>query len=233
MSLNASVIARDIREVVHFTTNRGLAGALATGNLKSRPLLKESEHLKHVLQLNSSERPEESEYFDKSEEWIRFVNLSISEINRRFFEISKGWHTDKDVWWCILSFEPSIIKHDGVHFATTNNSYDQCIRGRGVEGFEALFAPRVSRKSAGVYGPWSVPRRNRENHLPTCEQAEILYPEEVSLRHLAKVYVEDESHQDIVEGWLNDDSSGWLSEEFDPKSVSVETDPAKFIGKKN
>lgn len=224
MSLQAEIAARGISEVLHFTTNCGVIGSLASGSLLSRPLLGEDAYLRHVLQLNSAVRPEEAALFDKTEDWLRFVNLSISEINSRFLDVSRRWHTNSDVWWCILSFSSDVMAHEGVWFATTNNSYDQCQRGNGETGFAALFAPLVRRKAAGYNGPWSVARGAREDFLPTCEQAEVLYPEKLSLDYLKTVYVEQEAHHDMVAGWLQD---------FDFSSVSVAVQPQKFVGRRN
>jgi hypothetical protein len=57
------------------------------------------------------------------------VNLSISRINARLFNISaKNWHRALDGWWAVLSFDPLILTHDGVVFATTNNAYPGVIR---------------------------------------------------------------------------------------------------------
>lgn len=225
MSLHSAITERGIREVLHFTTNRGLIGSLASQHLLSRPLLGKDAYLRHVLQLNSTVRPEESALFDKTEDWLRYVNLSISEINRRFLDASRQWHTNNDVWWCILSFDPAIMTHDGVWFTTTNNGYDQCQRGQAEDGFNALFAPSIQRKQRGYYGnPWSVQRGNRKPSLPTCEQAEVLYPESLSLEHLTTVYVEKDEHHDIVVGWLQD---------FNYSSVKVSVQPQKFIGRQN
>lgn len=224
MSLQERVDLRGVSEVLHFSTNRGLTGALASRYLLSRPLLRESDLLRHVLQYNSRERPEEAAFFDKSEDWIRFVNLSISEINRRFLDVSRRWHNDSDVWWCVFAFAPEIMMHEGVWFATTNNGYDQCIRGQDEDGFEALFADRIARKANGRYRPWSVPRGPREDHLPTCEQAEVLYPDQLSLEYLETVYVEEDDHHDKVAGLLQDFGYG---------SVEVSVKPEKFVGRTN
>ncbi|GCE78996.1 DarT ssDNA thymidine ADP-ribosyltransferase family protein [Komagataeibacter oboediens] len=225
MSLHSAITERGITEVLHFTTNRGLIGSLASQSLLSRPLLGEDAYLRHVLQLNSAARPEESALFDKTEDWLRYVNLSISEINRRFLDASRNWHTNNDVWWCILSFDPVIMTHDGVWFTTTNNGYDQCQRGQDKDGFDALFAPSIRRKQRGYNGnPWNVQRFNRELSLPTCEQAEVLYPVSLSLAHLTTVYVEKDEHHDIVVGWLQD---------FNYSNVKVSIQPQKFIGKQN
>ncbi|SDQ28566.1 protein of unknown function [Pseudovibrio sp. Tun.PSC04-5.I4] len=116
------------------------------------------------------------------------------------------------------------MTHEGVWFATTNNSYDCCQRGQNVVGFEALFAPRVNRKTKGYNGPWSVSRGTRRAHLPTCEQAEVLYPKRLSLDHLRAVYVEEDDHHDKAVGLLRD---------FNYSGVEVFVKPEKFGGQGN
>lgn len=225
MSLHEEITNRGITEVLHFTTNRGLIGSLASQSLLSRPLLGEDAYLRHVLQLNSTVRPEEAALFDKTEDWLRYVNLSISEINRRFLDASRKWHNNNDVWWCILAFDPVIMTHNGVWFTTTNNGYDQCQRAQAKAGFDALFVPSIRRKQRSYNrNPWNVQRLTREPSLPTCEQAEVLYPESLSLEHLTTVYVEKAEYHDIVVGWLQD---------FNYSNVKVFILPQKFIGKQN
>lgn len=225
MSLEAAISARGIKEAIHFTTNRGLIGAFHSQSLLSRPLLNENAYLRHVLQLNAAVRPEESALFDKTKDWIRFVNLSISEINRRFLDVSRRWHTAQDLWWCILAFDAEILTHDNVWFATTNNGYDACRRQQGEQGFNALFVPMILRKQVGANGrPWYANRGLRGPHLPTCEQAEVLYPQQLSLGYLRTVYVEEDEHHDMLVGWLND---------FGYTGVEVSVDRHKFMGTRN
>lgn len=224
MSLEAEVQRRNITEVVHFTTNRGLTGALAKGLLLSRPKLKAEEYLRHVLKLNSAIRPEEAQGFDKSEDWVAFVNLSVSEVNARFLNVSRGWHVNAEVWWCILAFDAEILTHDNVWFATTNNGYPLCERAKGVEGFLRLFKALVPRKMGNGNKLWSAHRGGRNDRLPTCEQAEVLYPGEVSLKFLRTIYVEDEAHQDTVRGWLS---------EFGYHDIEVIVGAEKFKGMPN
>lgn len=224
MTLAQRISDRGISEIIHFTTNRGLLGSLHSRHLLSRPLLSEDKYLRHVLQLNAAVRPEESAFFDKSQNWLRFVNLTISEVNRRFLDVSRRWHPH-DIWWCILSFEPEIIAHDGVWFTTTNNGYDACTRAQGTAGFNALFAQNISRKQSGFDGrPWNVRRLNRPDHLPTCEQAEVLYPEKLSLDYLRTVYVEEGEYHDTVVGWLSD---------YGYENVKVVVGKQKFVGRQN
>ncbi|CAI3133728.1 DarT ssDNA thymidine ADP-ribosyltransferase family protein [Acinetobacter baumannii] len=219
MSLSEAIKQKGIEEVLHFTTNRGIVGILATGYLTSRAGLRDHDLLEHVLHVNAKDRPEASELFDKSENWLDFVNLSISEINQHYFQVSKRWHVDQNVWWLILSFDSEIMNHEGVYFATTNNSYPYCKRGKGIEGFELLFQNIINRK----YN-WSVVRNNREKKLPTCQQAEVLYPKKISINYLKKVYVNSEDNYDRVKGWLR---------QFNLPNVEVEINSNKFNGRPN
>ncbi|WP_422009875.1 DarT ssDNA thymidine ADP-ribosyltransferase family protein [Reyranella sp.] len=219
MTVSEVLRERSIREVLHFTTNNGIVGTLAKRALMSRFRLPQEAYLRHVLHVNAASRPEEAAFFDKSQNWLDYVNLSISEINRRFFLVSQRWHENADVWWGILSFDSCIAAHEGVVFASTNNGYPCCIRNPGVEGLKSLFVPVVARKAG-----WSVARRHREVHLTTCEQAEILYPRQVSTDLLRAIYVQSETHHDIVQGWLG---------EFGFEEVNVQISPDKFLGRPN
>lgn len=224
MSILEQIAKRGITEIVHFTTNRGLTGCLASRELLSRPLLRAEYYLKHVLQMNSASRPEEAINFDKSEEWIRFVNLSVSEINTSFFSASEKWHTHEDLWWTIMSFDPIFIDHDGVWFTTTNNGYDACIRGQGAPGFCSMFDSKIQRKHYGPYGAWEVTRGLRDDRLTTCQQAEVLYPERLSLDYLRRIYTRTVEQHDIVAGLLRD---------FGFEDVDVVIDTNKFRGMPN
>lgn len=171
------------------------------------------------MHVNAARRPEAAADFDKSANWLDYVNLSISEINTRFLGVSKRWHNNADVWWCILEFGSTIMTHDDVLFATTNNSYQLCKRGVGAHGLQALFAPVVHRKER-----WSVMRLGRPTHLPTCEQAEVLYPNSLDTKYLKCIYVEENDHHDVVGGWL---------QEFGLDDVDVIVSSAKFKGRPN
>ncbi|WOS39911.1 DarT ssDNA thymidine ADP-ribosyltransferase family protein [Xanthomonas rydalmerensis] len=220
MTIASRIQERGIVEVVHFTTNRGFVGMLASRRLYSRHRLHFDEYLEHQWMANSVSRPETAEGFDKKENWLDYVNLSISEINSRFLLVSSRWHQDSDYWWIILSFDSSIMCDDGVYFATTNNGYDLCSRKGGLEGFDALFVPVVGRKLPS----WRAYRLDREPRLPTCEQAEVLYPGYVDLHALRRVYVREGEQADRVEGWLR---------EFEMTWVEVIVNEQKFVGRPN
>ena len=220
MTVEAELLRRNITELLHFTTNRGVTGTLAQGALLSRYRLPSESYLQHVLHVNSETRPEASYFFDKSDNWLDYVNLSISEINRRFFLVSQRWHSQSEVWWAILSFDPVIATHENVVFATTNNSYDYCVRAKGQEGFDRLFASSIRRKPPS----WVAIRGAREDRLPTCEQAEVLYPGQVPVTFLRKIYVFEDDHHDLAVGMLHF---------FGHAGVEVVVSPSKFVGRLN
>jgi hypothetical protein len=220
MTQNTSeIVRRNISGIVYFTTNNGLVGILASGLVYSRRRLKKEQYLQYILHPNAQIRPEEAELFDKSVDWLDFVNLSISEINQSFFGFSQRWHHNQEIFWVILSFEPEILTHDGVYFTTTNNSYEHCSREVELVGLQALFANVIRRK-----GTWRAYRGNRPDRLPTCQQAEVLYPEALPLRFLRHIYVNKAEDADRVRGWLR---------EFVVAGVEVRVEPQKFSGVPN
>ena len=186
MTIAALANERQISEIVHFTTNKGLLGVLYTQSLRARERLAEDARLEHILKLNSASR--------KDRLWFDYVNLSISKINSRFFSSSWRWHAMDDIWWAILAFSPEILGHEGVVFTTTNNMYTGVQRNGGVAGFNALFAPTITRWT----GEYVTRPDSRPPFLSTCEQAEVLYPGEISTDWLQRVYVRNEGHADEV-----------------------------------
>lgn len=189
------VARRGITEVLHFTTApSGLVGICATGAVRSRDRLDVDKYIEYIYAPNCADRL-------KDKEWTDYVNLSISQVNKYMLDKSVDWHPPTTgVWWAVLSFDPLILSHPGVYFATTNNTYSATVkRGTGREGLEALFAPSM------LWGHFNT--RLRRYHdmppsLPTHEQAEVLYPAEVSLKYLRGIYVAREDHILDVETWI-------------------------------
>jgi hypothetical protein len=182
MSIQNIIEKRGIQEILHFTTNKGITGILATKSLKSRVLLSEIQYLEHIYQYNCPDR-------SRDKDWWGYVNLSITSINTHLFGISTGrWHAKEDGWWCILSFSPEICCHEGVLFTTTNNMYSGAKRTPGAKGLEKMFDPTIVQWS----GQTICRQTCIEENKPTCEQAEVLYPKELSLKYLTKVYVRDD-----------------------------------------
>lgn len=182
-----AVRARGISRLMHFTTNRGLVGILATRACKSAPLLKQEDYLEYILTTNCPVRYE-------SPKWQSYVNLSVEHINASFFGICEdGWHRNSDFWWCVLDFTPEVAAHDGVVFANTNNRYTGVSRKFRVDGFQALFDIEVVQ-----WHGRSVRRDTTRESYPTCPQAEVLYPLEVSTRYLQRVFVRTDEHAAAV-----------------------------------
>ncbi|WP_374265044.1 DarT ssDNA thymidine ADP-ribosyltransferase family protein [Corallococcus sp. RDP092CA] len=183
------MIERGIEEVLHFTTNKGMVGILASGHVKSRRELPSEKYLEYVYTPNCQRR------YDAP--WFGYVNLSISRINSSLFDVSSGrWHRDSNLWWCVLAFDPVVLSHSGVLFATTNNMYSGVARASGEVGLNALFKEEVPQYLE------RVARRSFMTPLnqPTCFQAEALYPKALSVGFLRTVYVATPEHEDVVCG---------------------------------
>lgn len=184
MTIEDIVTRRGIKEIVHFTTNLGLTGILATKALKCKDQLRQEQYLVYILKINTPRELDPG--------WSGYVHLSFTKINTRFFAYSGKWH-NSDVSWRILSFDPAILSHKGVYFVTTNNAYHQHLkRGPGPAALEELFAKTV----IGRYNQALTRTKMMADNLTTCEQAEVLYPGAIPIEFLRKIYVrtaEDEN----------------------------------------
>ena len=189
MTIEDIIEQRGISEILHFTTNWGITGILGTGVVKSRKRLPEEEYLEYIYMYNCESR-------NRDITWHDYVNLSLTTVNRKLFGISAGnWHAKMDGWWCILSFSPETLTHDGVIFTTTNNIYTGVKRDKGSGGLEKLFSP--------ITIQWrnNIVRRtpNTPTNQPTCPQAEVLYPQELSIQYLQCIYVKADDHASAIE----------------------------------
>jgi hypothetical protein len=191
-SIMAFVAERGITEVLHFTTNHGLVGILASGALLSRDDLNAEDLLGSVRLLNCKIR--------RDPEWTGYVNMSISAVNNMMLSTSRGWHPLGDIWWAVLSFGPEILDDEGVVFTTTNNVYDDVVkRSSGIDGLRAMYGERIP---YGYYGS-AVPRfKSTPPDRPTHVQAEVLYPGRVDLSRLRAIYVPMDQHLDEIEGLM-------------------------------
>lgn len=176
---------RDITSIVHFTRARpGLVGILATSDVKARRDLPEDRQLQHIFEENAVDR-------SRDRAWHGYVNLSVTDINKRMFQASRRWHLEAE--WVILDFSPEILGLPGVVFCTTNNAYPAVHRHAGLRGFNQMFAPTVP----GYNGRMST-RSGREPDQTTDQQAEVLYPSSLSLDHLESIIVKDEDTRETV-----------------------------------
>lgn len=194
-AVSGYVAERGVTEILHFTTApNGVVGICATGAVLCRERLDEEKYIEHIYRPNTHDRL-------KDHEWIGYVNLSISRVNKHMLDRSDNWHTSDGMWWAVLSFDPVILSHPGVYFTTTNNIYSDTVRrATGVDGLRDMFSDCIP---WGYYG--SVARRNSNtpNHWTTEKQAEVLYPDELPLTHLRAVYVAEAEHIDDVKAWID------------------------------
>jgi len=194
--IGAALQARGIRRLRHFTTNAGLTGIFATGEVRSRNHLRADDYLDRIYLPNCEIRHDPA--------WTGYVSISVTDINASFFAICSGnpkWHLDLDGFWAIFELDPMVATHEGVYFTTTNNRYSNVGREVGVEGFEAMFAPEVY-----PYRPLSahpaITRAGLDVSQPTDAQAEVLYPGVVGVEHVTAVLVATDTDAHSVRAQL-------------------------------
>lgn len=195
---------REIKEILHFTTNKGITGILSLQSVLSCKLLPEEKYLEHILKINCPDR-------SRDIDWLDYVNLSISSINKRLFDISKDkWHSHMDGWWCVLSLSPEILTHSGVVFCTTNNAYNSVVkRGEGVAGLKELFADKVIEYESRTL---ATRRISTPSNQPTSSQAEVLYPQKLSLEYLQCIYVKESDDASAIESQFSLYPDGYVVE---------------------
>lgn len=205
MTIQEIIEARNIRQILHFTTSDGLLGMLAgqPPSLLPRAQLSQERHLEFILTVNSPIR--------KDEEWTSYNSLSITRINRYFFKYSLRNHPN--AYWAILAFSPEILTHPGVVFATTNNIYFDVVRGEGPEGLNRLFAPTIRNRGRNI-----CRQTGHTLDCPTDIQAEVLYPGALSFDFLKEIYVPNEKAK-----WLID-----AQVQFHHKAYTVRISPGYF-----
>lgn len=219
MNIEQYIADTGIKEILHFTTERGLTGCAGSGEVLSRKALNVDQYLSFIASPVSSERREAQETFNKDEDWLDYINLSISEINTNYFNAAKHWFCGEDKWWCIMAFDPIILTHHKVYFTTTNNIYTSVLRIPGLAGLQAMFAETITRWRGNT-----ISRNGRPQNLTTCEQAEVLYPNPLNMNFLRSVYVHNQEQAASIHGTLRS---------FGFHSVNVIICPEKFLGVPN
>jgi hypothetical protein len=214
MSIAEIVEKRKIESVLHFTTNRGSLGILASKAVKARKRLATDEQLAKIFYPNAVDRQRDAAWHD-------YVNLSLTQINEGFFVTSAGsWHKEDDLWWCIFDFSPEILSHNGVWFTTTNNMYSGVKRAEGAAGLEAAFSPSIVQWSSTKSKSVVERARGLPDNRTTCSQAEVLYPQEVSTAYLKKIYISRDTYADELAGQIAAVSHPQVSIEVRPDLFS-------------
>jgi hypothetical protein len=201
-------VRRGIDEILHYTTFRGVQGTLQKRALLSRQALDDGDFIRTIFKPVCLRRSDK--------DWLDHISLSVTAINTRLFSIaSNKWHPRMS-WWAVLSFDPAILDHEGVTFATSNNIYPATAHATGELGLEALFAPRI----AGRFGETTMRSPLLAPSRPTDPQAEVLYPHALSSEHLRRIYVADIDHRHYVRSWFD---------AIDHREVEVDVNPAVFF----
>jgi hypothetical protein len=220
-AINGEVARRGITTLRHFTTNAGVTGVLATGELRSRRLLTHDKYLDRIFYPNCETRIDPR--------WTGHVSISFTNINDSFFAICSGqanWHRDLDGFWAVLDISPTILGDDDVWFATTNLRYSNVSVNNGLAGLEALFAetvnpfrPIIERRALHRYG--------LADNQPTDAQAEALYPDAVPTKHLTAISVRTAEDAASVSSQV-----GYFAGlGFDVGHIEVRVDPAVFTSR--
>ncbi len=202
-SLGEAARRRGVRELVHYTTQKGIHGTIAAKAILSRAQLDKDEYLKHIR---------EPVWPRKDPSWVDHISLSVTSINDDLFFRSHGHF--QHLWWTVLSISTAILEGEGVVFTTTNNIFPKVRRGEGVPGFEAMFSDPVYGKHSSVHTRAGVP-----DCQPTDRAAEVLYPQRISTENVQTVYVLDAEHKRTVLAWC---------EALDHPELCVEIRPDVF-----
>jgi hypothetical protein len=176
---------RGVSELVHYTTQRGMHGTIASRALLSRARLEKDEYLEHIR---------EPVWPRKDPAWVDHISLSVSSINDELFRQSRAHYLH--LWWAVISIDPVILDDADVVFTTTNNIFPKVRRTMGVEGFEAMFDDPVYGKYSAVHT-----RAGLRDCQPTDRAAEVLYPARISTDRVQAVYVLDAEHKRTVLAW--------------------------------
>jgi hypothetical protein len=182
---SAASARRGVRQLVHYTTQKGIHGTIASGALLSRAQLDQEEYLALIR---------EPVWPRRDAPWIDHISLSVTSINDLLFGQSRAHF--QHLWWAVIAVSPAVLDDDGVFFTTTNNIFPSVKRGQGADGFEAMFADEV----IGRHGVVST-RGGLPDTQPTDRAAEVLYPQRIETDHVEAIYVMEPDHKHTILGW--------------------------------
>src|ERR1700759_5046661 len=91
-SVSAAAARRGVAELLHYTTQKGVQGTIASKALLSRAQLDGDEYLAHIR---------EPVWPRKDAQWIDHISLSVTSINDDLFFRSRNHYPH--LWWAVLS----------------------------------------------------------------------------------------------------------------------------------
>jgi hypothetical protein len=174
-----------VQQLLHYTTQKGIHGTIASKALLSRAQLDQEEYLELIR---------EPVWPRRDAPWIDHISLSVSTINDDLFWRSRSHFPH--LWWAVIAVSPAVLDDAGVVFTTTNNIYPSVRRGEGADGFDAMFADEV----VGRYGVVHT-RAGLPDAQPTDRAAEVLYPQRIETGHIQAIYVMEAGHKHMTLGW--------------------------------
>lgn len=176
---------RGVKHLLHYTTQKGIHGTIASKALLSRAQLDQEEYLALIR---------EPVWPRRDAPWIDHISLSATTINDDLFRRSRSHFPH--LWWAVIAVSPAVLDDAGVVFTTTNNIFPSVRRGEGSAGFEVMFADEV----VGRYGVVHT-RAGLPDAQPTDRAAEVLYPQRIETNHIQAIYVMEPDHKHMILGW--------------------------------
>lgn len=176
---------RGVQQLLHYTTQKGIHGTIASKALLSRAQLDQEEYLALIR---------EPVWPRRDAPWIDHISLSVSTINDDLFWRSRSHFPH--LWWAVIAISPAVLGDANVVFTTTNNIFPSVKRGEGSAGFEAMFADEV----VGRYGVVHT-RAGLADARPTDRAAEVLYPQRIETSRIQAIYVMEPDHKHMILGW--------------------------------
>jgi hypothetical protein len=174
-----------VQQLLHYTTQKGIHGTIASKALLSRAQLDQEEYLALIR---------EPVWPRRDAPWIDHISLSVTTINDDLFRRSRSHFPH--LWWAVIAVSPAVLDDAGVVFTTTNNIFPSVRRGEGSAGFEAMFADEV----VGRYGVVHT-RAGLPDAQPTDRAAEVLYPQRIETSRIQAIYVMEPDHKHMILGW--------------------------------
>lgn len=207
-SIKKIIKDREITELIHFTSTRGLEGIFKARHILSR------------FELENSNFVDDNEILFNSNDTFRmegknYINLSVSKPNKSLFNRFKHRkESDPTIGWCILKINPHVLLDDNLKcfFSITNAANSAAKNDYGiksdVESFKKMFNDEVVVKNS--YGSKTYSRFGLNKNQTTDNQAEILVEGKIPFKYINAICFETE-HEKIrtsnIWSYLNLDNS--------------------------
>jgi len=193
MALSASLAARSVEFITHFTSTYNLLGIIEAGALLSRSRMDEIGGDAERRACYDGMDTFDEQRFD---ELRRYVNTNITRPNSYLLNQYRNRFRDKAyLQWCVLLIDAEVLAQRDVLFSVTNAASkvakDYGING-GAQGFDALFNEVI------ITTRGRFTRRGLAANIPTDIQAEALVPDMIDLKYVRHVVFETQS--DLSEG---------------------------------